>query len=119
MFLQLNHQKLIIYVESIEFLSECYLFCKHLPPDERYGLTSQIKRAALSVHLNLAEGASRKSPAERRRFYEVARSSLIEIDAAFDVAEKLKYFINYDTHRLNHFTQKCFKLLTGLINSTH
>lgn len=59
---------------------------RHLPTDEKFGMISQIRRAALSVHLNLAEGASRKSPVERKRFYEVARSSLVEVDAALDVA---------------------------------
>ena len=64
---------------------------KHLPADEKFGMISQIRRAALSVHLNIAEGASRKSETERKRFYEVARGSVIEIDAALDIANGLNY----------------------------
>jgi len=54
-------------------------------------MIQQIRRAALSVCLNIAEGASRKSAAERKRYYEVARGSIIEIDAALDVSAELKY----------------------------
>ena len=50
--------------------------------EEKFGLVQQIRRAALSAHLNLAEGFSRKSEAERRRFFGISRGSLIEIDAA-------------------------------------
>ena len=69
-----------------------YKISKLLPADERFGMTSQLRRAALSVHLNLAEGASRKSLAERKRYYEISRGSVIEIDAILDIAEELEYF---------------------------
>ena len=52
-------------------------------------MIQQIRRAALSVVLNIAEGCSRKSEAERKRFFEISRGSLIEIDAAFDIANEL------------------------------
>jgi len=48
----------------------------------------QVRRAALSVHLNIAEGCSRKSKSERRRYFEIARGSVIEIDAAIGIAYK-------------------------------
>lgn len=86
MFLTLNHQKLDVYSFSKTFVLECYKLTKYLPADEKFGMISQIRRAALSVHLNIAEGALRKSETERKRFYEVARGSVIEIDAALDIA---------------------------------
>ncbi len=61
------------------------------PHEERYALTQQIKRAALSVYLNLAEGLSRRSLNERKRVYEISKGSLIEGDAAFDMAEGWEY----------------------------
>ena len=64
---------------------------KRLTREERYNLIRQIRRAALSVHLNIAEGASGKSLGEGKRFYEIARGSVIEIDAALDVAEDMGY----------------------------
>jgi four helix bundle protein len=91
MFLTLNHQKLDVYQASKRFVLECYKLSKSLPPDEKFGMISQIRRAALSVHLNVAEGCSRKSEVERKCYYEIARGSLIEIDAALDIAKELDY----------------------------
>jgi four helix bundle protein len=61
------------------------------PKEERFSMAQQIRRAALSVHLNLAEGCSRKSKAERVRFFEIARGSLIEIEKAIGIGYKLTY----------------------------
>jgi four helix bundle protein len=116
MFLTLNHQKLDVYTASKKLVMECYNLTKHLPADEKFGMTSQLRRAALSVHLNIAEGASRKSEAERKRFYEISRGSLIEIDAALDVAGSLNYLNGFQTENLGHSIIQCFKLLTGMLH---
>ncbi len=118
MFLKLNHQKLDVYQASKVFVLECYKLTKSLPVEERFGMITQIRRAALSVHLNIAEGASRKSEVERKRFYEVARGSMIEIDAALDVAYDLSYLQNLNADAVGDAMVRCFKMLSGLINST-
>jgi four helix bundle protein len=115
MFLTLNHQKLQVYTASREFVLECYRLTKSLPSDEKFGMITQIRRAALSVHLNIAEGSSRKSEVERKRYYELARGSVIEIDAALDVAEDLGYLRTITVEKLGQSMIKCFKLLTGMI----
>lgn len=97
MFLKLNHQQLDVFKASRIFVLECYKLSKILPDSERFGMISQIRRAALSVHLNIAEGSSRRSEVERKRYYEISRGSIIEIDAAFDIANELGYLNNYDT----------------------
>ena len=117
MFLKLNHQKLDIYGISRQFVLECYKLTKSLPSEERFGMITQIRRAALSVHLNIAEGASRKSEVERKRYYEIARGSVIESDAALDVANDLEYLKTVSLEKLGDFMIKCFKLLSGLIES--
>lgn len=66
MFLHLSHTKLEVYKSSREFAFECYKLTKVLPDEEKYAMSSQIRRVALSVHLNIAEGSSRKSEAERK-----------------------------------------------------
>jgi four helix bundle protein len=119
MFLQLNHQKLDIYQFSRPFVMECYKITKTFPSDERFILIAQIRRAALSVYLNIAEGASRKSAAERKRFYEIARGSIIEIDAALDISGDLKYCTKDDIEQLGFLMIKCFKILCGLIESAN
>jgi four helix bundle protein len=117
MFLTLNHQKLEIYSASKSLVAEAYKLTKQLPADEKFGMTSQIRRAALSVHLNIAEGSSRKSELERKRYYEVSRGSLIEIDAALDVAQDIGYLQDLNKDSLGVAMVKCFKLLTGLISA--
>jgi four helix bundle protein len=117
MFLTLNHTKLDVYSYSREFVGECYKLTACLPAEEKFSMISQIRRAALSVHLNIAEGASRKSEAERKRYYEIARGSLIEIDAALDIANDRNFLKTFDATKLGEAMIKCFKILTGLIKS--
>jgi four helix bundle protein len=117
MFLQLGHTKLDAYTATRQFVKECYIAVSLFPTDEKYNLTQQIKRAALSVHLNLAEGSSRKSDVERKRYYEIARGSIIEVDAAFDVASDLGYCSVDALSTLGEILVKCFKYLSALINS--
>jgi len=118
MFLTLNHQKLDVYTFSKQFVLECYKLTKALPSEEKFSMCSQIRRAALSVHLNIAEGASRKSEGERKRYFEISRGSIIEIDAALDIAYELKYLENYKTENLSSSMINSFKLLSGLIKAT-
>ena len=106
-----------VFIVSRQFVLECYRLTKLLPADEKFGMISQIRRAALSVHLNIAEGASRKSETERKRYYEIARGSIIEIDAAFDIANDLEYLAKFDTVVLGEKMIACFKLLTVMIKS--
>lgn len=119
MFLTLNHQKLDIYQLSKSFVFECYRLTRTLPPEERYGIMSQIRRTALSVHLNIAEGASRKSEAERKRYYEVARGSILEIDAALDIAGILEYIHIVNTKELGKLLTRCFQMLSRMIEAKH
>ena len=79
MFLELAHTKLNVYQLSQELAMECYKITRTFPVDEKFAMVQQIRRAALSVHLNIAEGCSRKSKAERKRFFEIARGSVILI----------------------------------------
>jgi four helix bundle protein len=116
MFLPLNHKKLDVYKASHEMLLECYKVTRQLPPEEKYVLTSQIRRASLSVKLNIAEGASRKSLAERKRFYEVARSSVVEIDSALEAVADLKYVTLDCLRNLGVLLNRCFSMLSNMID---
>jgi four helix bundle protein len=115
MFLPLNHKKLDVYKASHEMLLECYKITKQLPPEEKYVLTSQIRRASLSVKLNIAEGAARKSTAERSRFYEVARSSVVEIDSALEAVVDLKYVALESLQKSGVLVNRCFSMLSNMI----
>lgn len=117
MFLILGHQNLAIYNISRRFIKECYKITACFPPDERFGMISQIKRAAVSFHLNLAEGCSRKSEIERKRFYEIVRGSLVEIDAVFDIAHDLGYLDNINMSAVGQALIELFKLVTRFIKA--
>ena len=119
MFLTLNHQKLNVYIAARGFVLECYRFSKFLPQDERFNMIQQIRRAALSVHLNIAEGSSRKSEAERKRYSEIARGSIIEIDAALDICEALEYCKKENLKSLGDSMQNVFAMLSKMIKTEH
>ena len=115
MFLQLAHTKLDAFEASNEFVVEYYRILKLFPSEEKFAMVSQIRRASLSVHLNIAEGCSRKSEAERKRFYEISRGSLIEVDTALGIAFKLNYFRGDQVQILGEKIIKTFKILCGMI----
>ncbi len=117
MFLELSHTKLNIFSETQDLAVECYQATKGFPADEKFALVQQLRRAAVSVHLNVAEGCSRKSEVERRRFFEVSRGSLIEVDAAIGIAFKLSYCNMGEMERLGQLIVSCFKQLSGMIKS--
>ncbi len=68
MFLQLNHLQFDIYKATRAFVKECYFVIKEFPAEEKFALAQQIRKAAFSVHLNLAEGFSRKSDRKKKFF---------------------------------------------------
>jgi len=112
MFLQLAHTKLNAYQISQEPVVECYKTTLAFPDEEKFAMVKQIRRAALSVHLNLAEG---KSKPEGARFFEIARGSLIEVDTAIRITYKLTYASLEKLQPLGESIVKIFKLLSGMI----
>jgi len=116
MFLQLNHKSLNVYQAVRELTMEVYAISRKLPQDEKFNMVPQIRRAALSVKLNLAEGATRKSDRERKRYYEVARGSVVEIDAAIETAFDLSYFSNEELLNLGEYLNKCFAMLSNMMD---
>jgi four helix bundle protein len=115
MFLNLAHTKLDVFHATQKLALDCYAVSRHLPPDERFAMVQQLRRAALSVHLNLAEGCSRKSKVERSRFFEISRGSVIEIDTCLDLAIKLRYINLKDLDEVGGSIVHVFKLLSGMI----
>lgn len=115
--LDLSHKKLTAWQKSIQPLPILYSLCNKPPSEEKNNLVAQIKRAGLSITNNLAEGASRKSKAEKNRFFEVARSSLVEIDNCMIVCIELQYLTEGDIGEVTLRIIEIFKLISGLIDS--
>ena len=119
MFLQLAHTNLDVFKISREFVLYCYRETKIFPTEEKFALTQQIRRAAISVHLSLAEGSSRKSLAERKKFYEIARGSIIEIDTALDMAVELNYTNKEKLEHTGSLLVRTFQMLSKMIAQSH
>lgn len=80
MFIQLNHKQLDVYKLIRELVKETYKISLKLPAEEKFNMVQQIRRASPSVKLNLAEGSTRKSVIERKRYIEIARGSVVQND---------------------------------------
>lgn len=115
MFLQLKHKSLEVYQAVRELVKEIYTISNQLPTEEKFNMIPQIRRAALSVKLNFAEGSTRKSEVERKRYMEIARGSVVELDAALETAVDLKYFELNQLKGTGELINKCFAMLSRII----
>jgi four helix bundle protein len=116
--LNLKHKNLDVWKLSIDIVRELYKMTESFPKSEIFGLTDQIRRSAVSLPLNIAEGSSRKSSLERKRFYEIARSSLVEIDTQLEVCIALKFIENNNISIVDDKLNHLFAMLTNLIKKT-
>jgi four helix bundle protein len=115
MFIKLNHQSPDVYKAVRELIKEVYFISMKLPGDEKFNMVQQMRRAGLSIKLNLAEGASRRSPVERKRFIEVARGSLIEVDAILETAVDLKYYSLDELSKIGELLNRSFAMLSKMM----
>jgi len=116
--LKLNHKELDVWQLSVAFTTKLYNLTEKFPNSELYGLTSQLRRAAVSVSSNIAEGSARKSKAERIRFFEMARSSIVEIDTQLEISIRLNLVKRIDLGELDIDINRIFAMLSKLMKST-
>lgn len=88
---------------------------RRLPPDERFALAAQWRRAAYSVTLNLAEGAARPHRGNFRRHVDIARGSLDELEAILELAAKLEYLSENELQALCASRSNCARMVAGLL----
>lgn len=115
--LKLNHKKLTVWKRSIELVKEIYLITKRFPKEEKYVLVSQLRRATISVPSNISEGSARKSKVERQRFFEIARSSLVEIDTQIEISMDLEYISDVDIENLTIQANEIFAMLSAMLST--
>jgi four helix bundle protein len=113
--LSLSHKNLDVYKICIDLCKEVYCLVKQFPKEEQFVLSSQIKRAAISICSNIAEGASRFSIKEKNRFYEIAPGSLVELDTQFELALMLEYCRNDNIVLFEKQLEHCFRMLSAMI----
>ena len=113
--LQLSHKKLEVYKITLILIKEIYIITKEFPDAEKFGLITQLRRASVSVCSNIAEGSSRKTDAEKRRFLEISRSSLVEIDTQIEIALMLNYVKKENITELENCISRVFQMLSKMI----
>jgi four helix bundle protein len=112
-----NYEKLETWQEAIAFADLVYSVTKSFPNDERFGLTNQMRRAAVSVSSNLAEGSSRNSWVDFARFVEIATGSAFEVVSHAFVARKQGFLSKDDFQTIYKASEKLGKMLSGLRRS--
>ncbi|MCF5918006.1 MULTISPECIES: four helix bundle protein [Xanthomonas] len=101
----------------MELVEMIYRFTEVFPEQERYGLTAQLRRAAISVPSNIAEGAARRSTPDYARFLSIARGSLSELDTQVQIAVRLGYSNTEDEDIVSQQVDQVFAKLTALMNA--
>jgi four helix bundle protein len=115
--LQLAHKNLDVYKIALQLVKEVYLLTRTFPKEEQFVLISQLRRAAVSVCSNIAEGSARSSKPDRKRFYEISRSSLVEVDTQFEIALILEYLQNDQMEKLQSYLESVFRMLSKMISN--
>ena len=112
-----SHRDLIVWQKAMDLVESVYSASSSFPKSETYGLTAQIRRAAVSIPANIAEGQGRRLPKEFLYFLANARGSLLELDTHLELALRLGY-LQADTYaRLLSQLQEVGKILNGLMRA--
>jgi four helix bundle protein len=112
-----NFEKLEVWQEAINFADSVYAITKTFPDSERFGLTNQMRRAAVSISSNIAEGSSRSSRPDFARFVEIATGSLFEVVSQATISKRQAFLSEADFNRLYSACEKQSKMLSGLRRS--
>ena len=109
------HKKLKVWQETIQLVKMIYLETKKLPKEEKWGLVQQMRRSAVSILSNIAEGCARQGNKEGIQFLTIARGSISELDAQIEICLALKFFEPSSVSRLTSTLETVESLLSGLI----
>ncbi len=112
-----NYRDLIVWQDAIKLAKAVYVLLQEFPREEMYALSDQIRRAAVSVPSNIAEGQARKAPAEFRHFLHIALGSLAELDTQLVLAQEFGYLNGEDMADVDQQIQSLRMKLYALMNS--
>ena len=106
---------LVVFQRAMDLVADVYAVTAGFPRDERFGLTSQMRRAAVGVAAQIAEGHGRVSYGEWRQFLSQARGSLFEIEAESIAARRLGFIDDAQAEKIDHSIRRTGKALVGLL----
>ncbi len=110
-----DYEKLVVWQKSMDFVIFVYEITKKFPKNEDYALTSQIRRAVISVPSNIAEGSRRNTQKDFAHFLTMSLGSLAELDTQIKIAERLKYVSKKDEIELYEKLSEIMRMLNKLI----
>ena len=111
------HKRLEAWKKAVEWVIDVYKLTGRFPPQERYALADQMRRAAVSIPSNIAEGAARQTKKEFTQFLHMARGSLSELDTQVEIAGRLGYVPSESQGHLQSSCNTIDRLLNGLVKS--
>ena len=112
-----SYKELIAWQKSMALVKSIYLRTRGFPKEEVYGLAAQLRRAAVSVPSNIAEGQGRLSKKEFKHFLSLARGSLLEVETQVLIAADLHYLSSEIAHDLETQAQEVLRIINALMNS--
>jgi len=112
-----DFRELIVWQKSIDLVERVYQITNSFPKEEMFSLTSQIRRSAISIPSNVAEGFGRKSTLDYIHFLHIARGSLYELQTQFEISNRVKYLSENDLKSTIEECKEVEKMLNGLIAS--
>ena len=112
-----SYQNLVAWRKAMDLVTDVYKVTGAFPKEELYGLTSQLRRAAVSVPSNIAEGQGRKGDGEFKHFLRLSLGFLMEVETQFMISERLGYVKPDSAQTLLRETGELGRILNGLIKS--
>jgi four helix bundle protein len=109
-----DFRDLTVWQRSVDFAVEVYKLSRGFPADERFGMTSQLRSAAISVSSNIAEGSARSAPKDRRNFYGISGGSLKEGESLLLVSQRLGFTTESDCATAMSFADETSRMLTRM-----
>ena len=110
-----THKDLDVWKKSVDLVTLIYEVTKNFPKDEIYGITNQIRRSAVSIPSNIAEGSARKGDKEFMQFLYISLGSLSELETQLIISNNLKYILINDYESIIDRLEEIRKMLIGLI----
>lgn len=111
-----THKDLDVWKKAVDFVTDLYKLTQDFPKEELYGLTSQMRRAAISIPSNIAEGSARQGNKELVQFLYIALGSVVELDTQLIIARNLSYINEEEFIQFMSRLEEIGKMLNGLIN---
>ena len=110
-------EKLDVWQKSVDVADEVYRLTREFPDYEKFGLANQMRRAAVSISSDIAEGSSRESKKDFARFLQIAYGSVIEVVSQLHIAQRQDFIRKEDARKLYHNCEEIARMISGLKRS--